>query len=134
MSQPRSFLRPSAPDSREVPDDAVLTQYGRRTTGQPTFRSAPRFPAESELSMLWGEMPPLMAALAVRGRIGDDNDRARACRAGGLRAAGFIVTNTPTKRNPDHISVSVPGGAVKWDDGSVKLFEEVMHAGWEVIG
>jgi hypothetical protein len=129
MSEPRGFVRPATRTPRDVPDDAVLTQYGRQVAGQETFRSSPRFPNEHDLSLLWGEMPPGMASLAVRGRRGDASDRVRTCTAGALRAAGFVVQNTPSLRNPDHISVTVPGGHLKWDDGQAKAFETVMQAG-----
>jgi hypothetical protein len=122
----RQFRRGPSPTPREVPDDAILTQYGRLDAAQATFRGAPRFPGETDLSMLWGKFDGLAAALLVRGRAGDAHDVSRHVRAGVLRAEGFIVMNTPTKRNPDHISVTVPGDAIKWNDEQVKAFDGAM--------
>jgi hypothetical protein len=76
--------------------------------------------------MLWGHLGQRDAARLVRrGYEPDDRDVARYCTAGGLRAVGFVVDNTPTRWNPDHVSVSVPGGASAWDDLHRALFAHV---------
>ena len=47
----------------------------------------------------------------------------RHCTAGALRNAGFVVTHTPSRMNPDHISVTLPDGAAQWDDGQANGLE-----------
>ena len=44
--------------------------------------------------------------------LGGGRDAARYTTAGILRSRGFLVTHTPTKRIPEHVSVSKDG---EWD-------------------
>lgn len=95
---------------RLIGDDEELTQYGVTTD---PFRNQPRWRQEEAVSLLVGAWDSLEAGYRVRGQaLEDGTDAARYTTVGALRAKGFIVTNTPTKRNPDHVSVSWDG---EWD-------------------
>ncbi len=104
-------------EPEQIGDAEVLTQYGRDySNGDQVFRSRPRYPREVELSMIRGRIGVEKATAYVRrGAPAGPSDRVRYTTAGVLRAAGFRVQHTPTARNPDHVSISVPLGHVEWD-------------------
>lgn len=114
-------------------DSEELTQYGREGTS-PVFRDAPRSSQETELSMLRGHLSAAEAAIYVRKRSqADDRDQVRYTTVGRLRDLGFEVTHTPSRRNPDHVSVRVPEGRVPWEDAErgafVKAFDPAATGG-----
>jgi len=132
MAAPRKLRRPAAREPVPIPDDAVLTQYGMLDpAGQPIFRSAPRYPREVELSMLWGELDVAEAAQLVRKRPAVGDDLVRHCRAGDLRARGFEVDHTPSLSIPNHVSVTVAAGHVQWDTEQESTFAELFLEPWK---
>lgn len=101
--------RPKKPlATRPIQDSETLTHYGTTTE---EFRNEPRWATESELSLIVGGVDPLLAGDIVRpsGALNDGTDSARYTTAGALRAEGFDVRHSPTRRNPDHVSVGWPG-------------------------
>jgi hypothetical protein len=74
------------------------------------------------MSLIWGELDGQAAARMINRPATDQNDVARHCLAADLRRRGFVVTNTPSRWNPDHVSATVPGGVVRWDDEQVEQF------------
>jgi hypothetical protein len=103
---------------REIGAEEELTQYG--TVTEP-FRTRPRPGIENAVSLLAGGFSPLEAGDRVRRQaLNDGTDAARYTTAGALRAAGFDVTHTPTKRNADHVSVEFVG---EWDDKASVRFD-----------
>jgi hypothetical protein len=126
---------PPVPDP--LPDETDLTQYGQRepvdSEGEearfadlPTFRNRVRD----------FQNPPEVDISLIRGRIGEQDAGKIVCRkyvrmaraihavryttAGELRSKGFIVTHSPTKRNPDHVSVEWRGD---WTDEVSATFD-----------
>lgn len=118
-----ALKRPERPASIEIPDDALLSQYGRVVPGQPVFRSRPRWDHESDLSLILGKLAVEEVTALVTGRIANHSDRVRYVKAGDLRKRGFLVGSTPTRRIPLHVSVTVPAGAVPWDHRTEAQFE-----------
>jgi hypothetical protein len=108
----------------DVPDDAVLTQYGQSDgPGRNEFRCKPRFAkGETDLSMLWGELTVERATLLVTKRPVLANDAVRYTTARLLRGRGFQVQHTPSRRMREHISVTVPGGHIEWDNDQEMAF------------
>lgn len=122
------FNRVTPAEVHHVPDDAVLTQYGALVHGgQTSFRSKPRHPNESDISLLEGRLTVSDAALAVRHRAAVSGDRVRYVFAASLRKYGFRVTHTPSRMTPNHVSVTVPGGAVEWDNEQQEAFEKAFQ-------
>jgi hypothetical protein len=100
-----------------VGPDAWLSQYGRAEGhGSIDFRERPRFdqlnPAEFDLSMSLGQRSAAEMGLAVRSMPAPERirkrDRVRWFIAGDLIEAGYVVVLTPTRRNPEHVSVLAP--------------------------
>lgn len=107
-----------------IPDQAWLTQYGKRWSPEVSdFRCRPRTGLETDISVLTGLLAPEEATKLVTGRSATRSDAVRFARAGELKAAGFFVASTPTKRIPNHASVTVPGGHVPWSEDQVLAFE-----------
>lgn len=109
-------------ERREILDDEPLTQYGYMGV----FRNALRVDIlEPELSLLAGRLTGAEAGAIVR------NDQtviqfpeghgARHTTAGTLRAAGFMVFHSPSKKNPRHVSAQWPES---WDDRVSEAFDE----------
>jgi hypothetical protein len=75
------------------------------------FWSRPRPTDTDGLSATIGRLTPAQARKPVRmtGTATSD-DGVRYARAGDLRAKGFQVTHTPSRRNKDHTSISYAGG------------------------
>ncbi|GAB1694288.1 hypothetical protein KRM28CT15_60910 [Krasilnikovia sp. M28-CT-15] len=108
---------------RELAAETILAQYGREVDGQQTFRNGPRADRETSQSMTIGPCSAEEVARIVLGRPVRASDRVRHTTVGELRAAGFVVTSTPTVRNPDHVSVAVPGNRVPWNDQEEARFD-----------
>lgn len=109
--------------SRTLDESEPVTQYGSRwllTEGR-AFRCRPRFLAgEKDLSMLAGLLTAAEAARAVAGHWTPEADVVRHTSVGQLRAAGFRVTHSPTKRLGNHVSVEYPS---EWDDDVDRRFD-----------
>jgi hypothetical protein len=118
---------PNRPPPTELKARQVLSQYGARS---PTlvvsivarFRTAPRA-SEGGVSLIAGRLTPRQAAMIVRHEYLPVRDSVRYTTVGRLREAGFRVRSTPTRMNPDHVSVEYDG--VWTDDGDVsKRFDD----------
>jgi hypothetical protein len=100
----------------------TLTQYGRRD-GEPAFRRAPRTGLDQgDISMIAGDVTVEQATALVRSRLveGHPDHAVRFTTVGALRSAGFLVENTPTRMNPEHVSVTWPGD---WTGDVCERFE-----------
>jgi hypothetical protein len=95
-----------------VPDDTVLTQFGRKPE---LFRNAPRVDRELGVSLLMGEQTVEEALRYVlQGNPPTRRQLSQAVTrltgAGQLRNAGFAVVHTPGRvRHGIHVSVVWPG-------------------------
>jgi len=118
-----SLRKPPLPSPRALSDDTVLSQYGRLDPKRATFRNGPRPDRETSQSMFIGACDVDQITRKVLGRPGQASDQVRHTTVGRLRAAGFVVTSTPGLRNPDHVSVAVPGNRVPWDHGEQERFD-----------
>lgn len=96
-------------EGRDILDDEALTQCGRVIEGGFSFNDRPRMfrdLPETALSLVRGELPASTAVARAFGRAYEaDSDACRHTSAGTLRREGFRVEHTPSKRNPDHVSV-----------------------------
>lgn len=132
MIEAVSLSTPRMIPSRDIADDEWVTQYGRGEDGGfGTFRNSPRYPRESEISMIWGRIGVDEAAMIVTGRARSPLCRVRQCLAGDLRRRGFKVVHTPTPRNPMHVSVYLPGTDGQWDNDEADRFDEAFVRGGE---
>jgi hypothetical protein len=97
---------------RELGDDETLTQYGQVRPDGDNFRGQPRFAqGETEVSMIAGRRTVVDAVgLIASHRAIKPDDAVRYFTVGVLREADYVVSHTPTGRNPDHVSVSAPEG------------------------
>lgn len=60
--------------------------------------------------MLVGKMDPQQALSYIASHKSvSDHDSVRYFQVGDLRERGYVITHTPTLKNPYHISVSAPG-------------------------
>jgi hypothetical protein len=108
----RAACRCGPPPERCVPDDTVLTQFGRKTE---LFRNAPRLERELGVSLLIGKQTIEDALRYVL--QGNPPTRqqlrqavTRLTSVGKLRNAGFAVVHTPGRvRQGIHVSVVWPG-------------------------
>lgn len=109
----------------EIDDDEVLTQFGNRLDpaepGHP-FRRKLRDSDFDGISLLRGRLSPDEAALLVTRRPAADGHGVRYVSAGALRAEGFHVNSTPTKRNKRHVS-AIMGVGVKWTEAVGERFD-----------
>lgn len=105
-------------ESTEIADDEVLTQFGECVDGTLNFRGQPR-PSESDVSMLRGRWERTDAGQRVRRRREPSVDAARYTTAVDLSSVGFAVRHTPSKMNPDHVSVKSEHG---WTNDVVMAF------------
>ena len=114
--------QPAEPQPREIGDDEYLSQYGSRQGGKPVFWDQPRTTDVDGLSATIGRLTPAGARGFVRFiGVPTSDDGVRYARAGDLRAKGFKVTHTPSRRNKDHASISYPG---EWDATMEGTFNE----------
>jgi hypothetical protein len=106
----RTGKRPSnnQPPARALADEEVLTQYGSSTNPTPDgpFRQTPREKDEGSVSLMIGHCTPTQASLAIGHLRALEGDGARYTTVAALRGAGFTVTHTPSRSNPDHVSVA----------------------------
>ena len=112
--------------SPDVPDDEPLTQYGH-TGDDPPFRNATRS-YETDVSLIRGRLSVREATTLIR-RQGEhyevtDRDRVRYTTAGRLRAAGFVVRATPSRRIPGHVSAELQDPEGVWDNSARSRFDE----------
>lgn len=115
------------PERLVIPDQAWLTQYGKRWSPEVSdFRCRPRTGLETDISVLTGLLAPEEATKLVTGRSATRSDALRFARAGELKAAEFFVASTPTKRIPNHASVTVPAGTYH---GATTRFSRLNFAG-----
>lgn len=127
-----ALRRPERPGKAHVPDAAPLSQYGRSAQNRRSFRSAPRHESgEVDISLVLGRLSVVEITAFVAARHADAGDAVRYTTAGALRARGFVVQSTPTRRIPGHVSVTAPGGQIPWDDRTSALFEECFKEGGE---
>ena len=111
--------------SPDVPDDEPLTQYGLEGD-DPPFRNATRS-YETDVSLIRGRLNAREAATLIR-RQGEryevtDRDRVRHTTAGRLRAAGFMVRATPSRRIPGHVSAELQDPEHVWDNSVRSRFD-----------
>jgi hypothetical protein len=110
----------------ELPDELHVTQYGEEYPVGGGFRDRLReHIGETEISMILGAVDASAAAVLVTGWL-TPNAVSRVTAVGRLKAEGFRVIHSPTKRNRLHVSVYPPltatGEAAVWDDGMAVLF------------
>lgn len=121
MKRKRGQRRPSRP----LDDLEVLTQFGCASNPQGRFggicRSEPRN-FEDALSLIRGDLSVAEAASRVRpSGENHEGDVVRKTRVGELRRLDFTVEHSPTKRNPDHVSVYRNG---EWGIDECRTFED----------
>jgi hypothetical protein len=116
-------------DGGPLLDGCALTQYGQLIS-VPPFRQSPRFDSgETDISLLEGRLEPSEAAALVLRRAAPPYATVRYTTVGRLRLEGFIVTRTPTRRVPNHISVTVPSLVEAWHYLEVRRFERAFRGG-----
>lgn len=115
------------PEAIDLPDEAVLTQFGETST-DPPFRNVLRSDiGETELSLILGGVDALAASMLVTKTIAPF----RVCRTttvGILREQGFVVRHSPTRGNPLHVSVYSPilenGESAEWGIALAKRYDD----------
>jgi hypothetical protein len=108
----------------EIQDWDDLTQFVTRELQ----RDRPKR-GQADQSMLFGRLTiaEAVALVARRGVLPGDGVRFTIARC--LREAGFVVTSTPSKAIPQHVSVT---RAEEWDDEAAKRFTECLtEPEWE---
>ena len=95
------------PPEECLQNDEQITQLSE--AGGAPFRDAPRSDRERGLSVIRGKREVEEAERLVKVRLTSPDNRVRHATVGVLRAAGFAVVHTPTRTNPDHVSVIWPG-------------------------
>ncbi len=107
----------------ELEDDELVTQRVARGLDAPPEYNQPKYPEEfPAVSVIRGALTPEEALRRVRKGMSTAtrDDGVRRATVGTLRDAGFILTHTPTNRNPDHVSVTYPGD---WERDVALLFK-----------
>lgn len=109
----------------DIDDDQVLTQFGAKqdiVALDPPFRRKPRQGRETNVSLILGRLSPAEASRIVRRSLAPAPfDGVRYATAGKLRAAGFVVMHTPSRMNPNHVSVS---RTTEWGANEESAFDE----------
>lgn len=100
-----------------------LCPKGRRQNELRLWRNPP----ERALSVIAGRVDVVVAATRFRGNF-VNGDVVRFAQAVTLRSRGFVLTHTPSIRNPDHVSVTYRDG---WDSDVAKMFDECFDVGGE---
>lgn len=107
-----------------ISDDAYVSQYVSRESGEPDLRCRPRPQDTDGVSVFLGIMSAGTVCFNVRGKIKgqnpDETDGVRRARVGDLRERGFQVVRTPNPRKPLHASVQYVG---TWDEAVDSAFE-----------
>jgi hypothetical protein len=101
------------PPARDIADEEYLTQYGQEGSEGSQFRGQPRFDqtGEQDLSMLVGKFSAQEALeLIASHRSVTPRDSVRYFLVKDLRERDYVITHTPTLKNPYHISVAAPDG------------------------
>ncbi len=111
-----------APDRLE--DHEQLTQYGTLSGG---FHRMPRPSDQNSLSLLAGWWSLEQATKQVRKTDVAPDDAVRYCTAGALRLQGFEPKRTPTRRNPEHVSVELQEGSI-WNETNCNAFDACFPA------
>ena len=128
MSDARRLPMPRRPASRHIGDEEILTHVGRRRrSGAVKFHNKPRPQDAGQLSMIAGRLEVADAIMSMNGQESTPEDVVRYVSAGQLRAAGFRVSHTPTERQAEHVSITVPGGAIAWDDEQESALAEAIE-------
>lgn len=121
--------------TRVLADDEELTQYGSKANpahDDKPFRQKLRERDEGSVSLMIGHCTPTEAALAIGQFSAHHGDGARYTTVGELRGAGFTVTHTPNRRNPDHVSVAAKGDwTPERGNEFAKCFKQVEWLGQE---
>jgi hypothetical protein len=115
------------PKPQEISDDADLSQYGERSSGE-SFRFRDRTRAEvgeTDISLILGRVSAEEAARLVT-KTCRPYAAVRHTTAGQLRGKGFYVRHTPTRKNSQHVSVTLPqkDEHAEWDDNLAKIFDQ----------
>lgn len=123
--------------ARWIEDDEVLTQYGQEGPDGSCFRGQPRFnDGEVELSMIVGKLTPKQAlSLIASHRLACPMDAVRYFRVADLREREYVVRHTPSRNNPDHVSVTAPDGCspqVWWSSQGEPILELLVLDGVHV--
>lgn len=112
-------------DQNSVESDDWLTQYGRHSSG---FRRKPR-KSEAAISLILGRLTLEQTVQIVpETEEPTEDDRVRYVLAERLIEQGFEALRTPTRKNPDHVSVAWPGD---WDDDVADTFESCFEGAEE---
>jgi hypothetical protein len=107
---------------REIDDGEYVSQYGSRQTGKAFFWDRPRPRDFDGLSVMIGRLTPEEARQPVRrDGMASHLDGVRYAKVGDLRALGMEVVHTPSRANPDHVSVRRAG---EWGDEVAGRFNE----------
>jgi hypothetical protein len=106
----------------QVADDEDVTQYGRagKRFDDAAFRDRPRIVDAGGVSVLRGRQSIATTVRLVRKAPPQPGDSVRHASVGVLRAAGFAVSATPSRRNPLHVTVSCP---LPCDDETARTFD-----------
>jgi hypothetical protein len=95
---------------RELQDDEVVVQIGFVGVDGETFHNCPRAVRDDDaLSVVLGLRSTADAVRAAFGREASPGyEVSRSSTVGRLRAKGFVVTHSPSRKNPNHASVTDP--------------------------
>lgn len=112
-----------------IRDEEMVTQYVF-AGAQP--RNTPRAIDHDGLSVLRGEVATLDAARFVRRpRFPLTGDGVRLAQVEALRRAGFVVTHTPTRFNPIHVSTS---SGAQWNSALAVSFDACFSDVTDIYG
>ncbi|WP_182881353.1 hypothetical protein [Microbispora sp. H10949] len=113
----------------DLSDEDWVTQYGtihKPIEGTPFKRCPSAHEVPRELSLLSGKKTPDEAAMAVNHRRAQGaipGEGVRYALVGKLRAAGFRVWASPTRRIPGHVSVALVDDARLWTNDERDRFD-----------
>lgn len=113
----------------EIADEVVLSQFGnRKAPALPDgpFRCRLREEDTDGVSMLNGRHSPDEACRIVTRLAASPDHGVRYTTAGTLRAAGFHVKGTPSRRNKLHVSVIMESGE-QWTDEVAARFDSCFN-------
>lgn len=119
MAEQNTLPRPSPPQSEPLDDGEWVSHYGRRQEGLPDFHDGPRPEQDKgELSLVRGKRDAQETAQMVMHWREPPFDDAlvRHAQVGRLRDADFLVEHTPSLKNREHVSISLPGKPHTWPE------------------